>query len=328
MNELLSYLEERAGWALFIMDQERCDARACLAKGMGCARSRTARSGFLQKLDSIRQVFVGLYRDHVGAIVAAAFEQADSTVLDIHHLLWIRYRTIFWGAHASPDVRYTLRFPPLEHYEATYPGPRPANLPETCNTAGDRIWATVSERRGRPDVDHERLASVEALIDASAHAPSPQEPTEDWEKRLAEFLCGKQSLPVLIDLLSHDYERVRWATAVALGQMGAGAEPAIPALLNAMVHDKSRKAGEALAAIGAAAVAPLIATLANDHREVRWEAVLALSGIGKPAIRHLKQAAREGDESVRQSAIEALDRIRDRSRLFVRLWPRRLSAGL
>jgi hypothetical protein len=124
MDELISYLEERTGLALFIMDQERCDALASIAKGRGHAQGPTAKSDFVNKLDRIREVFLGLHRDHIGVILAEAFEQAGHIVLDIHHLLWIRTRTIFWGAHAWLDVHYTLRFAPPSYYEATHPGPR------------------------------------------------------------------------------------------------------------------------------------------------------------------------------------------------------------
>lgn len=166
-------------------------------------------------------------------------------------------------------------------------------------------------------MDDERLARLEAIINESSSVPSLQEPVEDWQKRLAEFLRGKRSLPALVELLSHDHERVRWAAATALEQMGARAESAIPALVDALVRDGSRKAGDALAAIGTPAIAPLIATLASGDRAVRWEAVLALTEIGETAVRDLQQAAKDGDERARASALEALDRIKDKP-LFTR----------
>ena len=99
MDELLAYLEERAGWALFIMDQERCDALACHAKGLGHAQAPAAKSKFLRQLDCIRNVFLGLSLDHVEAISSKTFVEAGEIVLNVHHLLWIRTLTIFWGAY-------------------------------------------------------------------------------------------------------------------------------------------------------------------------------------------------------------------------------------
>jgi len=205
-----------------------------------------------------------------------------------------------------------LSFTPPDYYAASYPGPRPANLSETCACAADRIWATAGVRRGQRDPDSERLRRLEATIDEASSASSLQEPIEDWHERLEAFVRGKQSVPALVELLSHEHERVRWAAAAALEQMGARAEPAISALVDALVRDGSRKAGDALAAIGTPAIAPLIATLANGDRAVRWEAVLALTEIGETAVRDLQQAANDDDERVRVSALEALDWIKDK----------------
>ena len=126
-------------------------------------------------------------------------------------------------------------------------------------------------------------------------------------------------LPVLLDALRTKARLFPGMAAAALGELGASAAPAVPALaaeLKAPHADDRWSAAGALAAIGSAAspaVPALADALEHDRDEkARWYAAYALSEIGPdsaPAIPALLQALEDIDDDVRGYAARALSRI-------------------
>jgi HEAT repeat protein len=147
--------------------------------------------------------------------------------------------------------------------------------------------------------------------------------TRMWLLRRAAFAaaCASRNLPALITYLKDPDYRVRYRAAATLGDIR---DPhAIPALLEAIgdhdARDESSRvntcASEALAKIGAPALALLLAALhaRPDHPDDQWRrywVVDALGLLGNPqSVEPL--IALLDDAVMREAAAEALGRIRD-----------------
>jgi HEAT repeat protein len=93
---------------------------------------------------------------------------------------------------------------------------------------------------------------------------------------------GRTALQVLIALLKDEDSNVRQEAAVALGNLGPLAKPAIPALSATLTDQDSTvryRAAEALGHIGPNAVGSLVEALKDEDPRVRWSAEEALKKI-------------------------------------------------
>jgi HEAT repeat protein len=157
-------------------------------------------------------------------------------------------------------------------------------------------------------------------------------PTSYWRKQLLDPAPGVQTntvlalssggaeaVPVLIDLLHGDRgtgeTEVRLEAALALGHMGPEAEPAVPALTEALGDpsaDLRLAAAEALARVGPAASAavPAMTQLLKEGQPARVvrtiKALRRLRGNNYDAIPALIEATHHPDAEVRENAAEAL----------------------
>lgn len=128
---------------------------------------------------------------------------------------------------------------------------------------------------------------------------------------------AERALPVLTAALTDG--GARWQAALILGGMGAAAEPAIPALLEAMtreiVHRPARtpaSCAQALARIGPATVPGLVRLLEHEDLAVRASAAYALAAQGAaaaPAVPGLCRLLDAGDGEVGVLACQALGAI-------------------
>ncbi len=103
---------------------------------------------------------------------------------------------------------------------------------------------------------------------------------------------------------------LRRRCAAALGRLGGGAAPAVPALVAQLGGGWVREAAiEALGALGSAALPALVTALAEPDWSLRWDAARALERIGAaaaPALPALRAvAAREREPRVVRSAASA-----------------------
>jgi len=121
-----------------------------------------------------------------------------------------------------------------------------------------------------------------------------------------------QDIRGLIRLLDHRKNDVQWRAADALGTLG---EIACEPLLRPLVYPKIHVRIGAIEALGAIkspqSVEPLIHTLRTDESsEVRWVAALALGEIGdKRAIPPLLASLKDEDRYVRYGSVKALEQI-------------------
>ncbi len=103
----------------------------------------------------------------------------------------------------------------------------------------------------------------------------------------SEYPTPPATLPELIAVLQSDNEAAHITAALALGNMGAKAEPAVPALIKTLRSDRyevRRVTADALGKIGPGAwqaIPALIDTLQNDDGiQIRRNAAKALGAIG------------------------------------------------
>lgn len=140
-------------------------------------------------------------------------------------------------------------------------------------------------------------------------------------------IAGEASsvLPTLVAALED--QPTRWQAALILGEMGQAAEPAIPALLDAMTHEIVHRpartpasCARALARVGPAAVPGLVELLAHEAVSVRASAAYALWAQGAhaaPAVAGLVRLLDEGDAEVGVLACQALGAIGAEARVAV-----------
>ena len=124
---------------------------------------------------------------------------------------------------------------------------------------------------------------------------------------------AERAVPGLVAAVGHSDDDTRRAAAYSLGRIGA---IAIPAIRGALAHGDDRtkcQAVEALGWIGPAAVGPLIDALVNPNPPTRRSAARALGRLGaaaKEAEPALVKAVNDPQAEVRDAAAEALRQIR------------------
>lgn len=136
--------------------------------------------------------------------------------------------------------------------------------------------------------------------------------------RLALTACGSKAVPYLISFLKS--EETQSAAVDALGDIGKEAQAAIPDLIELL--DVNHDAKFTLAEIGETAVPALSKALKDKSKNVRQNAAIALSRIGKKAkaaVPNLIEALKDSDGQVRSYAAEALAEIGKEARAAVPL---------
>jgi len=178
--------------------------------------------------------------------------------------------------------------------------------------------------------DHARLAATRALGELGPVArpvapallgvlrqPNPALRVEAARARWRILHGTEEVLPVLTSALRNP--QTHWQAALALAEIGAPADEAIPALLDALqteaVHRPSRtpaSAALALSRMSAAAVPGLTSLLQHEKPSVRIGAALALGGHGaeaREAVPGLLAMLEEPDGEARIVAANALGAI-------------------
>jgi HEAT repeat protein len=170
-----------------------------------------------------------------------------------------------------------------------------------------------------------RPRAIPSLI--AALADDEQDVRQNSANALGHF--GEPALGPLIEALGDGDEEVRTWALCALGYMR---DPrAVPHLLQAMVGDSAeaaRQAARSLRMCGARAVEPLV-DLLFDHfdPETRWNAAMALSGLGEPGITALVTAAGSDESATRMCAVAGLGEAANRF-YFLELPDPRLAGSL
>ncbi len=126
---------------------------------------------------------------------------------------------------------------------------------------------------------------------------------------------GPPAMPLLVQMLSHEFTSIRRDAADALIDLAPHTEAVQPALRRALEDDDVMVAGDAARALGALgpratpSVAALVATLAHDDPDVRIYAAEALASIGPTAAKAtvaLADLLSDPTPGVRWAACEAL----------------------
>jgi HEAT repeat protein len=131
---------------------------------------------------------------------------------------------------------------------------------------------------------------------------------------------GARAVPALAARLGDERPEVRFAAAMALGEIGPEARAAAPALLDLALREGDDGSGAmAAGALGtidltaarqamAAHMTRLESGDANARRRA-CEVLASLGPVAKPAVSALVQATKDGDDVVRNRAVSALGRI-------------------
>jgi HEAT repeat protein len=124
--------------------------------------------------------------------------------------------------------------------------------------------------------------------------------------------AGASSVPALIESLK-DY-KTSYRSVLALGNMGAAAKEAVPAMLHAVLRiDDVDDAAKSIANIGSSAVPALIDGLKDSNSRSRWIAATALGYLGgsaQEAVPALNAVLSDKDSSLKKAATEALARVK------------------
>ena len=160
-KELIDLLNQRASRIVETMESEKQKAVASLREGKGRAsRSPEAEAEFLQELDNTQKLFIQLHEKHIEAIKNGKLGLAHDIVSDIHYLLWVRQRNLFWEAYAIPSASYSLDFPPPNTYVSSYPGEEPSHLSKKFPKQLAAIWMGYS-----PRIDINRIDRIEKQLE-------------------------------------------------------------------------------------------------------------------------------------------------------------------
>jgi len=121
-----------------------------------------------------------------------------------------------------------------------------------------------------------------------------------------------EAIPALEAMLRGGQGGAAYQAAVSLGELGAEAATAAPALADALAsrdEDLRRGAAYALGRIGPAAVPAVRRALAHRDESTRRQAVEALGWVGPSAVPVLVEALADGQALVRRAAARALGRL-------------------
>ncbi|MBI3462444.1 MAG: HEAT repeat domain-containing protein [Planctomycetes bacterium] len=176
-----------------------------------------------------------------------------------------------------------------------------------------------------PELDflaHEAIYKALASIGPGAHVALPvlqNDFEQDWKEAAGALAkIGPPGVRVLVGAIDHEDLDTRIAAASALGQAGAHANLAVPALIHALDDPRAlvrAPAAESLGNLGkaaASAVPPLSEALTDEYAVVRRNAAEALGKIGKPArsaVPMLRPLLNDEYGVVREAAESALKKV-------------------
>jgi HEAT repeat protein len=121
-----------------------------------------------------------------------------------------------------------------------------------------------------------------------------------------------KAIPALESMLRDREGSTACLAATAIGELGADALPAVPALAAALAHpdaDTRRAAAFSLGRIGPAAIPAIRSVLAAADSSTKCQAVEALGSIGPSAVAALIEAFGDPSPPVRRSAARAVGRL-------------------
>jgi hypothetical protein len=135
VEELIQVLETRAETILRQMEHEKCAGGESIRKGRGrLGRKSRGRLGtfffgqlgdgavgFSKEMDAIRALFMDLHEKNKITLRDGQMILSHEITIQIHHLLWVRARNIFWEAY-SEAVAYRVDFGSASSYFNDYPG--------------------------------------------------------------------------------------------------------------------------------------------------------------------------------------------------------------
>ncbi len=194
--------------------------------------------------------------------------------------------------------------------------PAASSLPPASSLPSPPVTAppsTTLVARTTPPPASPRPAPTSEPVVASRTTPPPTpEPARPMTPSVSPLVQG------LVHSLAAPDAATRWRAAEALGNLGAEAQPAVPALTG-VLRDRSPdvrwRAAEALGKIGADAVSsvPSVAALLDDTDDlVRGEAAKALGRFGSaagPAVPALSSGLRHPEVAFRREVAKALAKI-------------------
>ena len=195
-----------------------------------------------------------------------------------------------------------------------------------AGSAASALAPAIADRLKQDDQASTRLAAARALgaIGSRAGVPALLEGLADASESVragaAQALLrigpGGEDVPALTGAVASADRYVAAFAAWSLGNLGAAAEPAVPALVQALARDDTNAVvAAALARIGpgaAAAVPELVRGLASPDDGRRFRAARTLGRIGPAAaaaVGPLTAALRDPSNHVRAHAARALGRI-------------------
>lgn len=226
----------------------------------------------------------------------------------VENRIWAGRALGLLGEHASPAADVLIDFLFDER------------IPSGLRQLPVEALAMIGSRH--PDV-------LPALVDLFQYAPasdsglSPGEVTALRELAAEAFAVLKMDADVAVPLLSRairdptEAECIRRKSLVALGQIGASAAVAIPAILESLEFDPSEaardEAARSLARIGGDAHAMMLHYLAHPEAAVRWRIAAAISEIKSPRrdlLLALRRATSDPSELVRVASVESLAKLK------------------
>jgi outer membrane protein assembly factor BamB len=194
--------------------------------------------------------------------------------------------------------------------------PSPATARQTEAGWAERLLARDAEVRATAEA--ELIKDAPRSLTLLRQLLEPEH--EDLHAVTLEIVrrIGPAAIPLIVELLSHEWESIRRNAADALIDLAPHTESVQPALRRALEDDDVMVAGDAARALGALgdkaspSVAALVETLLHEDAYVRIYAAEALASIGPnaaPATKVLAEALRDPTPGVRWAACEALSSI-------------------